>query len=108
MENLNKENFWNELHAKYPTAVNHFCKWIDAYKEEVGWKKLFADGVKFHDIPFDMQNGIIARFEIEMYNNKLGEGKRESEKIRNDYKKVVENLFKDLQNSIDKRGKTLN
>lgn len=121
MQNLNKENFWNELHAKYPTAVNHFCKWIDEYKKEVGWNKLFnsdseyqnADGKnapapKFHDLPFDMQNGILARFELELFNNKAGKGKEVADKLREDYKGVLTKIFADLQNSIDKRGKTLN
>ncbi len=83
MESLTKENFWNDLHAKYPLAVDQFCKWIDEYKKRIGWNKLFNDcyiesnvrraangeichidysAPKFHDIPFDMQRGIITRF----------------------------------------------
>lgn len=76
MESLTKENFWNDLHDRYPGAVDHFCKWIDQYKEEVGWKHLFHERyfngtdffnnpdeiIKFHHIPFDMQVGIIIRY----------------------------------------------
>lgn len=42
MENLNKENFWNAMHEKYPNAMGEFCKWIDEYKETVGWHQLFS------------------------------------------------------------------
>jgi len=121
MENLNKENFWNDLHSKYPTAVNHFCEWIDKYKAEVGWNKLFnsdsnwqdangknAPAPKFHDLPFDMQNGIIAKFELELYNNAQGNGKTECLKISEDYKQQIVNLFADLQNTMEKRGAKLN
>lgn len=36
-EPLTLENFWNELHNQYPAAVHVFCRWIDGYKERVGW-----------------------------------------------------------------------
>lgn len=55
---LTKENFWNELKEKYPNAVDEFCLWIDDYKADVNWKDLFSDA-KFHDMPFDMQIGIL-------------------------------------------------
>lgn len=69
-ENLNKENFWNALMGQYPQAVQMFCDWIDMYKEKHNWYSLFnnayrhdpPDVVKFHDIPLDMQIGIIVRF----------------------------------------------
>jgi hypothetical protein len=108
MENLNKENFWNELRELYPEAVDHFCKWIDEYKKEVKWLDLFADGIKFHDIPFDMQNGIIARFELELFNNGNGKGKEVAGDILENYKQQVRGLFKDLQRSINRRGVKLN
>ncbi len=87
MENLNKENFWNALHTKYPQAVDKFCKWIDEYKKEVGWDAFFANEgfteemtgmpptetttiivgprspqIKFHHIPIEWQYGILQRF----------------------------------------------
>lgn len=113
MINLNKENFWNELHAKYPDAVDLFCKWIDKYKVEVGWDELFNQAgmpnedkpVKFHDIPFEMQNGIIARFDIECFNGMLtGKGKQVYERERPAYVQGFVNLFADLQAQLTKQN----
>lgn len=67
MDNLGKENFWNEMREIYPYSVDVFCKWIDGYKEKVGWKMLFGPDVKFHDLPYEMQMGIMNRFFIETY-----------------------------------------
>lgn len=46
MDNLGKDNFWNEMKEKYPHSVDVFCKWIDGYKAKVGWVKLFGPDVK--------------------------------------------------------------
>lgn len=92
MNNLTKENFWNAMMEKYPTAMKLFCTFVDQYKKEVGWEKLFnatappgsstkyiggTDPVKenapivihelfpapkFHDLPLEMQMGIWDRF----------------------------------------------
>ncbi len=73
MENLNKENFWNEMQKKYPNAMGEFCNWIDIYKKENNWDSLFNAGLmvpirgqsvapKFHDLPLAMQMGIINEF----------------------------------------------
>jgi len=67
MDNLGKENFWNEMKDKYPYSVDVFCKWIDGYKNKVGWANIFGPKVKFHDIPYEMQMGIMNRFFIETY-----------------------------------------
>lgn len=107
MENLNKENFWNALHDQYPEAVERFCKWIDDYKKEVGWSDLFQ-GQKFHDIPFEMQNGIIARFELELFNNGHGNGKDRYKDIATQYRGQIKNLFADLQRQLQKRQTKLN
>lgn len=121
MENLNKENFWNKLRERFPDAVDFFCKWIDDYKKEVGWNDLFnsnsdyqnADGKnaqapKFHDLPFEMQNGILARFELELFNNTDGKGKQHYENIAEAYKDVLEKIFKDLHLSMNKRSQKFN
>lgn len=116
MENLNKENFWNALHEKCPDAMEHFMKWIDDYKKEIGWDGLFASGwanplnyhIKFHDIPFEMQNGIIARYELEVYNNKDGLGKERYENTAGQYRQQVRELFIDLQKSIIRRKQKMN
>jgi hypothetical protein len=112
IENLTKENFFNELHDQYPEAVEHFCKWIDEYKREVNWDTLFGGDLvrapKFHEIPFEMQNGIIARFELELFNNGHGNGKEHYVGIAKQYKGQVRELFKDLQLNIEKRRQKLN
>lgn len=113
MENLNKHNFWDDIFKKYPDACKLFCDWIDKYKKEIGWDELFANIVqrdsayrtpKFHEVPFEFQNGIIARFDIECFNGLLtGKGKFVYEKNRDDYVKGFTDLFADLQNQLNKQ-----
>jgi hypothetical protein len=56
-------------------TVDEFCKWIDEYKKEVSWDALFDNHsrldsaeniqhkkIKFHDLPLEMQQGIILRY----------------------------------------------
>lgn len=82
INNLNKANFWDALMIKYPTAVKNFCDWIDQYKKDVNWDEVFNanrpiakwDGKegymsdkstvapKFHDIPLEMQYGILLKY----------------------------------------------
>lgn len=73
MENLNKENFWNELFEKYPKGVQVFCDWIDEYKKENNWDDLFGNkkisqrehywaNIKFHHLPYAMQIGLWIEF----------------------------------------------
>jgi len=101
VENLGKENLWNELHDKFPDAVDHFCKWIDKYKKEVNWNVLFnesdngAPAPKFHDLPFEMQTGILARYELECFY--AGE--------KSQYKDYVETYKKALINAFSNRPK---
>jgi hypothetical protein len=72
---LNKENFWNGMMVKFPKATKLFCEWIDQYKKAVSWDNLFNNYspasptddehmhmVKFHDIPYAMQQGIWIEF----------------------------------------------
>lgn len=114
MENLNKNNFWDALRDEYPEAVAHFCKWVDAYKAEVGWVYLFGEKIKFHDVPYEFQLGILTRYELELYNNKgagsmdLEQGRQKYEQIGEEYKVQLRNLFRDLQGSFDKRAAKLN
>jgi hypothetical protein len=65
MQNITNAFFWNALKVQYPEAVQLFNKWVDDYKKEIGWDRYIKPGVKFHDLPFELQNGIIARFDIE-------------------------------------------
>jgi len=70
MKNLNKLNYFTPTwHARFTLAAPFFCKWVDQYKEEVSWEKLFnhiygsdLPAPKFHDIPFELQYGILKRF----------------------------------------------
>lgn len=83
-ENLNKENLFNELFSAFPATALKFHAWIDDYKEEVKWDSLFnshlvkrgfndsgspyrVQAPKFHELPFDMQKGILLRFLCEVY-----------------------------------------
>lgn len=85
MENLTKENFFNEVEENHPTIFAVFKNWIDDYKNEVNWWALFNDSAitcngvpvrdddythapKFHDLPYDMQVGIMMRFMREQTN----------------------------------------
>lgn len=75
-DNLTKENFWNELYAKYPLGMKMFCDWIDAYKKKNNWDNLFKNHyagnhamngieyktIKYHDLPLAMQIGIWIEF----------------------------------------------
>lgn len=70
MTNLNKESFWNPMRELYPDAVARFCEWIDEYKQIAGWSSLFGPRVKFDDIPYEMQMGIMNRFFIEHFSSK--------------------------------------
>ena len=67
MENLGIENFWNDMSKEYPLAVVRFKTWIDAYKKIVKWEELFGNKIKFHDLPYEMQMGIMNRFFIESF-----------------------------------------
>lgn len=60
--NLTKENFFNHLMVKCPLSVQCFCNWVDEYKRQVKWAKLFREEIKFHDIPWEMQFGILMDF----------------------------------------------
>lgn len=76
MENLTKENFWNEMTEKYPIAMDKFCKWIDEYKILISWRSLFnshdcdcpSDYIntdlspKYYDLPIAFQIGMFQEF----------------------------------------------
>lgn len=116
MENLTKENFWNEIEKKYPDAMNLFHKWIDRYKEEVDWEIIFNIGtcnyaddgkhdIKFHQIPFEMQNGILARFDIECNIGIFsGKGKAQYHHNRETYVKGFKNLFKAVDEMVKNKS----
>ena len=90
METLTKENFWNEMEQKYPKAMAHFKQWIDKYKSEHDWDRMFCDGVeikwagvvdgelrsgyrvtrapKYHELPIAMQFGIFTEYLYQVLN----------------------------------------
>lgn len=67
-QNINKENFFNKLQIDFPKGMEHFCNWIDKYKEDVQWNLIFNEhlNIKFHDIPFEMQFGILMKYMTEI------------------------------------------
>lgn len=67
-ENLNKENFWNQLNTDCPIIMKRFCKFIDEWKEQNEWKKMFNKKIKFHHIPVEMQTGIVIAFIMKITN----------------------------------------
>ena len=62
MDNLNKENFFDALQQKHPAGMAIFCNWIDGYKAGVNWHAIVKEWVKFHDLPYPMQAGIMIEF----------------------------------------------
>lgn len=107
MENLNKENFWNELYEKYPLGMKIFCDWIDEYKLKNNWDMLFfnnrkaspqskcrSQSIKFHDIPLAMQIGIWIEFASEL----SGVHEWEIDDLSNyDWKADIQNTIKMLR-----------
>lgn len=69
-DNLNKENTWNRLDQEYPKAMEVFNDWLDGYKERVKWKTMFFK-TKFHDMPFELQFGVLIQF---MFEKRMGDG----------------------------------
>jgi hypothetical protein len=70
--NINKENFFNVMEKNYPFSVKHFFNWIDDYKQKNNWSELFnSNSIKFHDLPFEMQFGIIINYVQDLASKKL-------------------------------------
>lgn len=81
---FSKNEFYNEIEKEFPEAFKKFSAWMDEYKKQVGWKKLFNEGIslpaeqgmagedvkapKFHELPVDMQYGVLLRFYSETVN----------------------------------------
>jgi mRNA-degrading endonuclease HigB of HigAB toxin-antitoxin module len=120
-ENLTKENFFNEAMEKYPKATKLFCEWIDEYKKAVGWQKLFNRAFnqsnikragngeiystdfstpKFHDLPYEMQQGIWIRFANETLNKYFEHPEYEAE-IEFDLREDIKKVFGEINDLID-------
>lgn len=105
--NLDKE-FWNNMHTSFPDAVECFYKWIEDYKKEIDWKSLFGDK-NFSDIPFEMQNGIMARFELEFYNwTTVTKGKAEYQESAKRYRTQIISFFAILKKKLLYKKSRLN
>ena len=95
-ENINKVNFFNVMMEKYPDSTKQFCDWIDRYKKEThmdDWQKpVYKElkSIKFHDLPFEMQKGIIHRFVKETTNQDMINFTMEG--CMKDLEKVLEHL----------------
>ncbi len=96
---LTKENFWNEMMAQYPKATKHFFDWIDEYKAVIDWYNLFAEGVKFHDVPYAIQYGIW----IEYCRQSLSDFFEQPEHISDtvDLAEDVKEVFEEMNELID-------
>lgn len=94
-----EKGFFDEIKEIYPEEVEHFLKWIDQYKADHNWNKLFnitgfMAGVKYHELPFAMQLGIIAQYLIEQEDS---EGKTTQEVFAR-LKNQIKTSFKELHN----------
>jgi hypothetical protein len=74
MENKNQHPFWSATKKAAPTIYDSLLKWVDQYKIELKWDQLFAPGIKFHDLPIEMQVGVISKFLHEAGGNDKGTG----------------------------------
>lgn len=111
MENLTKENFWNELYEKHPVQMQVFCDWIDEYKKKNRWESLFARGnyitdgavvlrtPKYHELPLSIQIGIFFEFGIEH-----DERREDVENVHRQLRSSIQHLFAKLEgNSKDEQ-----
>jgi hypothetical protein len=113
MENLNKQNFFDAITKKYPGAMIKFHQWIDAYKKSVDWEKIFItpatysynkrfnlkmpETIKFHDLTYEMQLGILIRFVAEV----IDDDQVTEQVIKVDEMRVIlEGCFQELQSKI--------
>lgn len=99
VNNLSKD-YWLRMEERYPEAVAHFYKWLQQYKTEVNWYGLFGVDIEFHHLPFDIQNGIISRFEVELVHPKHI-GSIEHSKMAAKYKSCIASLFLEIQQYIN-------
>jgi len=74
MSDSDSKKYWDAVKETCPDAFLIFSRWIDEYKESVGWNFLFSsykEGketkslIKFHDLPYEMQIGVLLRFFME-------------------------------------------
>lgn len=108
-ENLDDAGFWNQLLVKFPEAVEHFDKWFEEYKTAQNWKVLFnseGHAPRFPDLPVEMQQGILMRYEIEIA-SKYNDPKKEISYMAHmkKYKNQVGILFSSIHVVLKKEKK---
>ena len=70
---LTKEDFYNLIAENFPISFKKFSDYIDDFKASTNWNELFKIDyinnqspveydIKFHDIPFALQKGVIENF----------------------------------------------
>lgn len=74
-QNLSKATFWDQIKKDHPVQMKQFSEWIDRYKLTDGWFLYIREGIKYHDLPFALQIGILAMFfreEFEVQHRRFG------------------------------------
>jgi hypothetical protein len=104
---LTKDNFWDATMKQFPKATKEFCQWIDEYKKEVNWDILFCNQtyikpqssfIKFHSIPYAMQQGVW----IEFVNQNLHHYFEQPEySYSGDLEEDIKNDFSEIEELID-------
>lgn len=111
---LTKETFWNKIEEKFPEAMAKFKVWIDQYKVDVNWDMLFQNNpgtgvsIKYHDLPIEMQLGILGKFMVENTGCLPGHEATRYEQSIAQHLTAVENLFSQLQDEIIQGQSLLN
>lgn len=104
-QNLTKENFWNEQMEKFPKSMKIFCAWIDEYKKAISWKDVFGSSmIKFHDIPYEMQQGIWIRFAKAILPEFFEQAEYE---YRFDLEEDIKVVFGEIEADIDEYENTM-
>jgi len=109
---LTKEMFWDEIEATFPKSMKLFLKWIDEYKEAVCWNGLFGEhetknngrtvcsgrAPKFHEIPYEMQQGIWIKFAMYITNEYFEQSEYE---YSFDLEEDIKMVFGEIEPLID-------
>lgn len=101
---LTNENFFTDAKIQFPEAFEIFAKFIDSYKVAVNWNKFLKEETKFHDIPRELQNGVIELFKTHIfyvYNVlTICENVDEKHNDNNGLYQILQNLEKHLKGEI--------
>jgi len=105
---ITKQGFWNRMYQEYPKAMKVFCAWIDQYKAEVDWNALFkanettdqlqSSTYKFHEIPYELQQGIWLSFAYETVENMFEQAEYS---YRGNIEDDAEEVFSSIEEYLD-------